>query len=291
MPTSKSTKTGNKKTVDGKTVDKKTVDKKTVDKKTVTKKTTKKNPELENLDALADKSQDWDNKSSEKSEDESNSSDNETSVDSQGADDNNADDNDEDNDDNDDGNDDDDDNGDNGGSKDKSKESTVVTANPVKTYNKDENKRESLLGGRVTVTKQAPTRFNTSHRAKATDVYHTNTYSDKPTNSYHDKPTNSSYNDKSARNHKSIAKFAYNEYGDSTMQLKDATVADLLKTAIVKSHAVGQKHLMDVLYQTLKATNMECEFPLTTDTVRKRTHVTKNTYANKDRNGRPRDDY
>ena len=102
--------------------------------------------------------------------------------------------------------------------------------------------------------------------------------------------SNVSYGDKTDGYNQSIAKFSQYEYRDSTMQLKDASVADLLKSAIVKSRDVGQKHLMNVLYQTLKATNMECEFPLITDR-KQRSQPKKNTYDNKNQNGRYRDDF
>ena len=248
----------------------KEVSSKTAKKSTVAKKVgnSKKGEELKNLDGLADKSHEWNSESTDASvEDSDDESDKKSDTD-------HAHKTEEDEDEDDDEEDDENENEDKNDENDKvTKPNTsaqfhkkLAAKKPVSVLHNDKaphkdafQKEQPLLRGRVSVNK--PARSNVSYGDK-TDGY----------------------------NLQSIAKFSPYEYRDSTVQLKDASVADLLKSAIVKSRDVGQKHLMNVLYQTLKATNMECEFPLITDR-KQRNQPKKNTYDNKDRNGRYRDDF
>jgi len=78
--------------------------------------------------------------------------------------------------------------------------------------------------------------------------------------SFNKSPKGATYN-KSAIN--SISKFDFNDYRNSQVTLEKATVVDLLKAGIAKTHDLGQNQLKNVLFQTLKATNLECNFPTT----------------------------
>jgi hypothetical protein len=61
----------------------------------------------------------------------------------------------------------------------------------------------------------------------------------------------------------SISKFNFNDYRNSHVTLEQASVVDLLKAGITKASDSGQTQLKDVLFQTLRATNLECNFPTT----------------------------
>ena len=163
-----------------------------------------------------------------------------------------------------------------------------------KTYNhtnrENAPKEQSFLKDRVFLDRQEPAR-NNQHADQHTNQYNTrpNNQSNNQPNSqynrYNDKPPNRNDNVRVATV-QSVAKFVPNDYLKSTTLLKDATVTDLLRTAIAKSQEMGQKHLTDVLTQTLKATNMECEFPSIADVQWRHIPRKKPPYDNRDRNPR-----
>jgi hypothetical protein len=130
------------------------------------------------------------------------------------------------------------------------------------------NKDNSFLKGRFSLDKSDPNRNGTQ-------------YNDRPTRSNNTYSRDDAYGGNSYTNTQSVAKFVANDYLASTVQLKDATITDLLRTAIAKSRNMGQKHLVDVLFQTLKATNMECEFPAIVDTQWRNSQKKKQMYDNR----------
>jgi hypothetical protein len=159
--------------------------------------------------------------------------------------------------------------------------------------NKDNTpKEQSFLRGRVYLDRQDSTRNNNQ-----TNNHYNAQYNNQPNNRYNNQP-NSQYGNKpfsqnetaSVYTAQSVAKFVQSDYLKSIVQLKDASVTDLLRTAIAKSRDMGQKHLTDVLTQTLKATNMECEFPTITEMQWRHTQKKKHPYDNRDKNPRYRDD-
>lgn len=60
----------------------------------------------------------------------------------------------------------------------------------------------------------------------------------------------------------SVSDFDYEQYRNKTTQLKDVSIVDLLRTAIVIAHDNGQSHLTKTLINVLKAVNHEGEFPV-----------------------------
>ena len=59
----------------------------------------------------------------------------------------------------------------------------------------------------------------------------------------------------------SITNFRYADYTDIEKNVDECSIEDILKIAIVKAYNSGKHHLKNVLMETLKATNSECDFP------------------------------
>jgi len=66
----------------------------------------------------------------------------------------------------------------------------------------------------------------------------------------------------------SAINFNYADYTDLTEPVSNLNDKDLVKVLIVRAHNCGQRALGDVLKQTLRAMNLECDFPGTTSSVR-----------------------
>ena len=81
----------------------------------------------------------------------------------------------------------------------------------------------------------------------------------------------------------SVSSFSYNDYRNSDTSLGDADMTDLLRTAIAKAHDAGQQQLKNVLFHTLKATKLECDWPQLHDNRRGRFN---NNNGNNSNNGR-----
>merc|ERR1712070_31473 len=64
---------------------------------------------------------------------------------------------------------------------------------------------------------------------------------------------------------KSVSFFKFSDYLNSEKKLSECDTVDLLRCAIAKAHVDNQLQLKNVLFQTLKASKLECEFPLTVD--------------------------
>lgn len=65
------------------------------------------------------------------------------------------------------------------------------------------------------------------------------------------------------KNMRSIVDFAYNDYRHLHGDISELSILEIIKTLIVKTYDSNQVTLCNVLKQTLKATNYECDFPQT----------------------------
>jgi len=80
---------------------------------------------------------------------------------------------------------------------------------------------------------------------------------------------------------KSVSFFKFSDYLNSEKKLSECDTVDLLRCAIAKAHVDNQLQLKNVLFQTLKASKLECEFPLTIDSKYK--NYFKNKQFNKEK--------
>ena len=81
--------------------------------------------------------------------------------------------------------------------------------------------------------------------------------------------------------YKSVSFFKFSDYLNSDKKMSDCDTVDLLRCAIAKAHVDNQLQLKNVLFQTLKASKLECEFPLTADSKYK--NYFKNKQFNKEK--------
>ena len=80
---------------------------------------------------------------------------------------------------------------------------------------------------------------------------------------------------------KSVSFFKFSDYLNSEKKLSECDTVDLLRCAIARAHVDNQLQLKNVLFQTLKASKLECEFPLTADSKYK--NYFKNKQFNKEK--------
>lgn len=92
-----------------------------------------------------------------------------------------------------------------------------------------------------------------------------------------------SYGKQTVQSTQSVSRFNYADYRDSGITLGDADMTDLLRTAIAKAHDAGQQQLKNVLFQTLKATKLECDWPQSYDN--RRSFNRRSKYQRKEGSG------
>jgi len=76
-----------------------------------------------------------------------------------------------------------------------------------------------------------------------------------------------------ARYEKSATNFDYAQYANLSEPINELNSRDLMKVLIVRSYNEGQHQLCKTLKQTLRAMNLECEFPFG-NTARREQHAT-----------------
>jgi len=127
--------------------------------------------------------------------------------------------------------------------------------------NEDEHEDEQkVTKNSIQPNKQEQTKWND---LEEDDLVDPEVQDDKNTFQQRNSNSNSNINRKANPKIMSVLHFDYNAIETNITSLKDASIEDLLKCAIVKSYRKGQQRLCGVLKQTLKATNAECDFPLT----------------------------